>query len=181
MEIRRLTTRGLTVLAAVTAVSLGAAAPALADHGGTHVNFEITGGALSISQPATAGLGSAGTGASSLAATLGQITVTDNRGANLGSYAASVIGSAFTTGSGASVYTIPATGVSYAPPAIIGGTGTAVRVAGTAGSIATSRTAMTATGVVGNNTSVWNPTLTVTLPADAVAGAYSGTVTHSVA
>jgi hypothetical protein len=34
---------------------------------------------------------------------------------------------------------------------------------------------------VGNNTTTWNPTLIVTIPSTAVAGTYTGTVTHSVA
>ncbi|MEY2419168.1 MAG: hypothetical protein QOG90_1848, partial [Actinomycetota bacterium] len=43
------------------------------------------------------------------------------------------------------------------------------------------RTAFSATVVVGNNSAAWNPTVIVNVPANAVAGAYSGTVTHSVA
>jgi hypothetical protein len=48
-------------------------------------------------------------------------------------------------------------------------------------SLSASRTAFSASATVGNNTTTWNPTLVVTLPSDAVAGLYSGTVTHSVA
>jgi hypothetical protein len=37
------------------------------------------------------------------------------------------------------------------------------------------------TGVaVGNNSVTWNPTVLITLPAQAVAGKYTGTITHSV-
>jgi hypothetical protein len=32
----------------------------------------------------------------------------------------------------------------------------------------------------GNNFATWNPTVSITLPAQAVAGTYSGTITHSV-
>jgi len=38
----------------------------------------------------------------------------------------------------------------------------------------------TATGVSGNNTAAWNPTITVTIPANALAGTYSTTISHSV-
>ena len=34
---------------------------------------------------------------------------------------------------------------------------------------------------VGNNSATWDPTLIVAVPAAAVAGIYTGTVTHSVA
>ena len=42
-------------------------------------------------------------------------------------------------------------------------------------------TAMSLTGGAGSNSASWNPTLVVNVPAAAVAGTYSGTVTHSVA
>ena len=38
----------------------------------------------------------------------------------------------------------------------------------------------TATGVVGVNAATWNPTISVTIPANALAGTYSSTITHSV-
>ena len=41
--------------------------------------------------------------------------------------------------------------------------------------------AFTLTGGSGANTASWNPTVRVRIPATAVAGAYSGTVTQSVA
>ncbi len=175
------TRRGSVLLGLTAMTTLVLAAPASADHGPTHTTFELTGGGLSISQPNTAALSSAVTGASSLQGTLGDLTVTDRRGLNLGTYTASVVGTAFTTGTGTANETIAASNVSYAAPLSIGGDGTAVRAPGVPGAIDTTRTAMTATGTVGNNTSVWNPTITVSLPASAVAGTYTGTVTHSVA
>jgi hypothetical protein len=45
----------------------------------------------------------------------------------------------------------------------------------------TDRTAFTLTLGVGNNSFTWNPSLIVAIPAAAVAGLYTGTVTHSVA
>jgi len=42
-------------------------------------------------------------------------------------------------------------------------------------------TAYSGTALVGANTATWNPTLVVNIPAAAVAGTYTGTVTHSVA
>ncbi|MFF1644824.1 hypothetical protein [Streptomyces sp. NPDC058240] len=40
---------------------------------------------------------------------------------------------------------------------------------------------LTATGVSGINTAVWNPTISVMTPTDALASTYSSTITHSVA
>ena len=37
-----------------------------------------------------------------------------------------------------------------------------------------------ATNVTGNTTVTWDPTITVTIPGSAVAGAYTATITHSV-
>jgi hypothetical protein len=47
-------------------------------------------------------------------------------------------------------------------------------------SMATQSTVETATAVSGDNTATWNPTIVVTVPAGAVAGTYSATITHSV-
>lgn len=112
---------------------------------------------------------------------LGDVRVTDTRGAARGSYTVTVVSSPFTTGTGESAFTIPAGNVVYTAPASIGGTGTATRGRGAPGPLGRPRTAMTATGTAGTNTSVWNPTITIKLPADAVAGTYTGTITHSVA
>jgi hypothetical protein len=43
------------------------------------------------------------------------------------------------------------------------------------------RTAFTLTLGVGSNSCIWNPSLIVNIPVAAVAGLYTGTVTHSVA
>jgi hypothetical protein len=46
--------------------------------------------------------------------------------------------------------------------------------------IATAQDAFTHTGGSGANSVSWNPTLIIAVAADKVAGAYSGTVTHTV-
>ncbi|MFC5637813.1 hypothetical protein [Streptomyces bullii] len=43
------------------------------------------------------------------------------------------------------------------------------------------RTAFAKTSGSGNNTTAWRPTLIIAIPATAVGGTYTGTVTHSVA
>lgn len=147
---------------------------------GTPVTFQLTGGGLNVNQPLSADLGSASTASPSLSGALGEVTVNDQRGALLGSYTATVVATPFSTGL-ERPYEIPAGNVTYSVPPSIGGTGTAERAAGPGGALDEPRTAMSATGVVGNNTSAWTPTVTVTLPPDAVAGRYTGTITHSVA
>jgi hypothetical protein len=171
-------TRRLALAAAgATAASFAVLAPASA--GTTDVTFELTAGSLSISQPATASLGATDTGSSQLGGPLGNVLVTDERGAVLG-YTAQVVGTDFAKEDGS--YTIDSGNAVYTTGQVTG-TGTATRAAGAPGALdpGTPHVAMAATLVTGNNTSAWNPTVTVTLPSDALAGTYSGTITHSVA
>ena len=51
---------------------------------------------------------------------------------------------------------------------------------GLAQALSSSRTAFTG-AAVGNNSASWNPTVVITIPASAVVGTYSGTITHSAA
>lgn len=41
--------------------------------------------------------------------------------------------------------------------------------------------AVTATGITGDNSATWNPTINVRVAGDTAAGTYTGTITHSVA
>jgi hypothetical protein len=159
-----------------------AAAPADAAQG---VTFTLTAGSLTVSDPANKSLGSVATGTASVSNTLGSTTVTDARGALLGTWTASVSSTDFTTGAASADETITKDLVSYYSGAATASSGTAVRVPGQltallAQDLSASRTAFSATGVVGNNSTTWDPTVVVSIPADAVVGTYSGTVTHSV-
>ncbi|WP_427018254.1 hypothetical protein ACQCSX_06710 [Pseudarthrobacter sp. P1] len=161
-------------------VALGIAAPAQADTtGGTPVTVEVSGGPLNISVPATAvnlGTVTASTNAQTVTSRLGQVSVTDDRGSTVGWTAtAGVV--AFTGPQdislavlGDSSYTVPAATV----------TGTAVLAPSDLTALNPGGVVQTATGVVGINASSWDPTLTLTIPANALAGTYSSTVTHSV-
>ena len=40
--------------------------------------------------------------------------------------------------------------------------------------------AVSATGITGDNSATWNPTINVTVPGGMAAGVYSATITHSV-
>lgn len=156
------------------------AAPGGGTAGATPVTFELTGGGLSVSAPVSADLGSASTSSTSLSGELGEVTVDDRRGALLGSYTVTVVSTPFTTGR-ERPYEIGADRVAYSIPGAVEGDGTAERAAGPGGDLAEPLAAVSVTGIVGNGTSRWTPTVTVTLPPDAVAGRYTGTITHSVA
>jgi hypothetical protein len=141
--------------------------------------------AVSISNPSTANLGSAPTGSSTLSAQLGTVTVSNSL-LSLSSATASVLCSAFTTGGGTANETIPAADIYYwsGPATASSGVGSATPgqlTAANAQSCGTQITAFTM-GSLGLAASVsWNPTIVVHIPAGAVAGNYTGTITHSVA
>jgi hypothetical protein len=171
---------GITSLAATAAFLSPARA---AD---TTTTFTLTGGALAITSPANASLGSVATGTATTSAQLGVVAVTDSRGALLGQWTAAVTSSDFITGGATANETIAKASADYwsGPATVSSGVGVF-----TPGQLAAlnkvaldvSRTAFSATAVVGNNTRSWNPTVIINVPAAAVAGAYTGTITHSFA
>lgn len=139
----------------------------------------------SISQPANASLGSAATGTSSLSAQLGTVTLS-NPGLLLSSATATVVCSNFTTGGGTSNETIPAADIFYwsGPATASSGISSATPgqlTAANAQTCASSITAFTVSNLVLGGSVSWNPTIVVQIPAAAVAGAYTGTITHSAA
>jgi len=162
--------------AGVLALTVPASAATASD---TPVTVEVSGGALSISAPTgSVDLGSvlASASAQSVSSPLGVVTVTDSRAGTLG-WVATAGATDFTGPQSISVST-PGS-VTYSP-------GTAT-VTGTANVAATDEDHLyptvpvqTATGVSGANTAAWNPTIKVTIPANALAGTYSTTITHSV-
>ncbi len=179
--------RKLPIVAAATVVfGLAMALPAnAATSGTTTTTFNLNGGPLSISVPASVSLGTGAPG-SQLTGPLGATTVSDLRGALVGSWTASVTSSSFSTGGGTAAETISNTNVSYASGMATSATGIGVMTPGqvstaVAQALSSSQTAYAATATVGNTSAVWNPTLMVAVPASAVVGTYTGTLTHSVA
>jgi hypothetical protein len=175
------------VVAGVLLLAAGTAGPAAAaTSGATTTTFVVSGGALSITVPSsTVALGSGAPGGT-ITAQLGAVQVTDQRALLVAAWTGSVTATSFTTGGGTTAETVANSSVSYWSGAATATTGTATFTPGQATSanaqtLASSRTAFAASAGVGNNTATWNPTLIVTLPAQAVTGTYSGTVTHSVA
>jgi hypothetical protein len=173
---RRLRYLGAAAVLSAAALIVGTTAvPASAAPGDTVVTFTLTAGALSVSVQPTASLGSTATGSASISGQLGTVLVTDNRGGILpwitsastttftGTGGSTALGAVYNAG------TFTTTGTVTMTPAI------PVTLLSTPLPVAI------AALVLGNNTVSWNPTLTVLLPPDALAGSYTGTIHTSVA
>jgi hypothetical protein len=146
----------------------------------TSATVTVTGGALSITVPASAG--NLGTRANSvlggtISGPLGEVQVNDARAAAAGSgWVATVISTAFTPPSGA---TIGAAEVGYTA-GVITKVGTATFTANNPPNLTGVVPAVTATGITGDNSASWNPTINVFVAGGMAAGVYSGTITQSV-
>ncbi|CAN5716577.1 hypothetical protein BH20ACT2_BH20ACT2_04470 [soil metagenome] len=173
----------LATLVAVTALAVGAlAAPAHAGPGDTTATFTITAGALAITVPASATLGTVATGAGTTSGTLGAVTVADTRGALVNSWTTTVSSTTFVLpGTPSANETVAVNQIAYLSGAFTAHTGLGVFVPGVLANGGVPGTAGSYTGAAGNSSTTWNPTLTLTLLSSQVAGTYTGTVTHSVA
>jgi hypothetical protein len=188
------TTLSVLAAAAVTAVGLAPAVASASTHGptviahssggpsagdpDTTVTFDVTTGALSMTAPVSASVGTGAPG-TTISGALGSVTVTDDRALLTATWIATASSSAWTTGGGTPAETIPASDVGYDPGSItttgtITATGTPITLATTAAPV------VTGSAGVGNNTATWNPAIAVAVPAAAVGGTYTGTVTQSV-
>ncbi|MER7269848.1 hypothetical protein ABT344_16295 [Micromonospora carbonacea] len=175
----------LTLSAAAAAVLALAAPAAAAPSGDTIVTFTISTANLDIAVPPSVNLGAVFAG-STVNGQLGNVTVTDSRAALSATWTATVSSTAFTTGGGSPSETILPNLVEYWSGPAISTTGTGTFVPGqlTSADAVTlnfPRTAFSKTSGSGNNSATWNPTLRITIPADAVGGTYTGVITHSVA
>jgi hypothetical protein len=144
----------------------------------TTVTFAVTSGALTMTAPTAASLGSGAPGAS-VSSQLGTVTVTDNRALLAASWTATVSSTTFTTGLGTGAQVIPVADAYY-DPGTVTTTGT-ITIAPTGVVLATTPQAVVAgTAGAGNNSASWSPRLVMTVPNSAVSGTYTGTITHSV-
>ncbi|MFD7478580.1 hypothetical protein ACFV8Z_42405 [Streptomyces sp. NPDC059837] len=179
----RAATSGVNVRARSLSVAAAAAALVLVQPGlavaaadpSTTVTYTVTSGALTLSVPASANLGSGAPG-TEISAPIGPVTVTDDRALLTATWTVTASETDFTT----SGSTLPASSAEYDPGSItttgtITATGTPVTLSHTATPV------VTGTSGVGDNTATWNPKVTVNVPAGAVGGAYTGTLTQSVA
>ncbi|MFH8387377.1 hypothetical protein ACH4E7_41835 [Kitasatospora sp. NPDC018058] len=169
-------TRILPVAAAAAALVLVQPSLAVAaDDPSTTVTFTVTSGALTLSVPASATLGSGAPG-TTISAPIGPCTVIDDRA--LASASWTVMAAETNFANGAS--TIPATNATYSAGTVTT-TGT-ITVTPTNVTLSNAaQTVLTGSGGVGDNTASWDPTVAVNVPASAVAGTYTGTLTQSVA
>jgi hypothetical protein len=172
------THRSLVAIAAGV-LALGALAlPASAEP--TTATVTVEGGALTITVPTNGG--NLGTRANTVAGgtisgPLGQVQVNDARSAAAGSgWVTSVISTAFTPPSGPA---IAASAVGYTA-GTIAKVGTATYTANDPPNLTGVAPAITATGITGDNSATWNPTINVAVPGGTAAGVYSATITHSV-
>jgi hypothetical protein len=177
--------RSLLVVAATASaagmVMLAIAGQASAVPGGTTATVTVQTGFLTLSVPVDAGnLGTVvdTVPGSSISGTLGQVQVSDARSSIAGSgWVATVSSSAFTPSTGA---TIAASAVGYTAGAITK-VGTASYLGSNPADLTAAVAAVTATGITGNNSATWTPTIHVFVAGGTLAGVYSGTITHSVA
>jgi hypothetical protein len=178
-------TLGLAIgLPALAIFSPAAGAAPTAD---TTATFTIPPGSLDIDMPGSVNLGTGPKG-TTISGQMGAVTVTDTRASADASWEASVVTTDFTTGGATDDETVCACQVGYWSGPATGTTGDGTFTPGQLDGAESSPldnsdplTAFTHTGGTGNNTTVWNPTLDVNVPADNENGEYSGTVTHSVA
>ncbi|MFD5276345.1 hypothetical protein ACFWIX_02160 [Pseudarthrobacter sp. NPDC058362] len=161
-----------TVLVAAMAVPSSAATSS-----DTATTVVVTGGGLSITAPATAALSDAAP-SSTATANIAGVQVTDTRAGTIG-WSATVRSTDFTPSVGGAG-SIPATAAAYIPSGMASVTGLAVVTPSSQSDLSTPKTVQTATMVVGNNAASWTAAFQVAIPSTAVAGTYSGTLTHSV-
>jgi len=140
----------------------------------------VAGGSLSITAPTAAGnLGTRTNTVSggTISGPLGQVQVNDARSPAAGStWVASVISTAFTPTTGTA---IAASAVGYTV-GTIAKVGTATYTANDPADLTGVAPAVTATGITGDNSATWNPTINVAVPGGMVATTYYATITHSV-
>jgi hypothetical protein len=171
-------TRALLVLGVAGMLAFGL--PGAASAAETSATVTVTGGALSMTVPVTAGtLGTRENtvGGGTISGQLGEVQVSDARAAAAGSgWVATVISTAFTPPSGP---TIGAAAVGYTAGAITK-VGTATFTADNPTNLTGVVAAVTATGITGDNSATWDPTINVFVAGGMAAGVYSGTITQSV-
>jgi hypothetical protein len=173
--------RTLFTAAAIITLTLASAVPAFAATTGiTSMSLTLTGGSLEITVPTDAG--SLGTrsntvGAGVISGPLGEVQVLDARSPAAGSgWIASAISTAFTPPAGP---TIAASLVGYIAGPIVK-VGTATYTANNPTALDGSVAVVTATGITGDNSATWNPTITVAVAGGKAAAVYTATITHSV-
>jgi hypothetical protein len=147
------------------------------------VNFTLTAGSLSLSVPNSVNLGSVATsqGATLVTGALGGSTVTDARGALLGAYTVSFSAGNFTTGGGSANEKVLGSTITAwsGTSSHTNGAALATDTPSSPG-VASGSPILTVTGYTGTDTGTYNPSVLIPIPANNVAGAYTGTITQTV-
>jgi hypothetical protein len=144
----------------------------------TKVTFAVTSGLLTMTAPTAASLGSGAPGGT-ISGPLGTVQVTDNRALLNASWTVTASASDFTTGTGTAAETIDIDNANY-NPGPVATTGTITVTPSDITMSNSPQTVMAASAGNGDNTASWNPTISVFVPAAAVTGTYTATLTHSV-
>ena len=143
----------------------------------TTTTVTVPTGVIGITASTTDALTGANPGATSTT-TLDPTTVTDTRAGTVGWVADVKLTDL--AGTGTNTVKIPTATATYlANGATVTGTAT-VGASAVRTDLTLAGTSQTATGVSGNNETVWTATLTVEIPAAALADIYSGTMTQSL-
>jgi len=157
------------------------ACPTSASAEDTPVSLEVTGGGLGITVPnGPVDLGSTVVSSSPQTVTnqLGNVTVTDQRGGTAG-WTATAQAVDFTGPNNTTIsVSAPNSSTYHAPQASV--IGTATVTPSDLSPLYPPGPVQTATGVSGSNSATWNPTISITVPANSLAGTYTSTITHSV-
>jgi uncharacterized repeat protein (TIGR01451 family) len=168
-----------TLVNTVTSTAAGSTCPVTGTLGSScSVTVGIIAGPLSMTAPGSATLSAAAPGGLSTGS-LGQVQVTDDRGFGA-DWTATVSSTDFTTGGGSAAETIPAGDATYgiSSPVTTGqATFTNISTVNLSGN---PQAVAGTTSVGGNTTDTWDPTLQVAVPAGAIGGTYTATITHSV-
>ena len=165
-----------TALPASAATSGRTEMTAIDSAGPTTTTFTVTNGALTITTPDSVNLGSGAPGTTIGPTALGTVTANDNRASASASWAATVSSTDFTSGS----QTIPAPDATYTT-GTVAKTGTiTITSVPTLTLTGAAQTVVSGTAGIGDNSATWDPTIAIAVPVSAVAGLYSGTITHSV-
>jgi hypothetical protein len=144
----------------------------------TTVTFTVSVGALSLSAPATSDLGGGNPG-TTISGVVSPVVVTDDRALLSATWTATAAESAFTTGGSTAAETIPAADATYAPGTITT-TGTITATGSTITLANAPATVVAGSAGVGDNSASWSAGVSVAVPAGAVGGPYTGTLTQSV-
>ncbi|QWZ07371.1 hypothetical protein KRR39_18205 [Nocardioides panacis] len=171
---KTLRTLGTLAVAGSVLALLPVGSAMAAGSGDTTATFTLAGGSLDVAPAANAPLTNGAPGAASVTGSLGAVGISDTRGSTAG-WVMSAASTTFVDGAGS-----VSTGVSYDSGAATGHAGTVTPTTGGPTSITAVASVAAGTAASGNNTASYTPTLTVSLPASALAGDYTGTVTTSI-